>query len=186
MCLGFDCRFWVSYGKVFDDLRSSPKADVRCAVLSSGLDRIFTAGLDSEYTLSFKIDLVILRSAAHEKHPQSSPPATSSPPTATLTPLAPPITYTTTSAPSRRQSGPQSAATSRSLPPCTATSSASASTCPRCATCGTRRRMRALVSRWDTLVMLCSTGNTTQSRTGSRYRARCGYWDACISAKDHR
>ncbi|KAL1728073.1 ClpP/crotonase-like domain-containing protein [Schizophyllum commune] len=42
----FSEEFWVSYGKVFDDLRASPEADVRCAVLSSGLDRIFTAGLD--------------------------------------------------------------------------------------------------------------------------------------------
>ncbi|KAL1741404.1 ClpP/crotonase-like domain-containing protein [Schizophyllum fasciatum] len=42
----FSEEFWKSYGKVFDSLRTSLTADVRCAVLASGLDRIFTGGLD--------------------------------------------------------------------------------------------------------------------------------------------
>ncbi|TRM70369.1 ClpP/crotonase-like domain-containing protein [Schizophyllum amplum] len=42
----FSEQFWRSFGKVFDDLRASSTADVRCAVLASALDKMFTAGLD--------------------------------------------------------------------------------------------------------------------------------------------
>lgn len=44
-------RFWTEYGRVFDNIALLP--DVRAVVLASALPKLFSAGIDCQYTPTF-------------------------------------------------------------------------------------------------------------------------------------